>query len=388
MAQVALPCPVCGAQSGRLFAELPAVPVYCNVLWPTREDALRAPRGDVRLASCGECGMIWNDAFDATQVAYSPAYENSLHFSSVFGEYAEALASRLIARYDLEGKDIVDIGAGKGEFLTLLCRGGRNRGVGFDPSYDGEAEEEGSSVRFVRDLYGEPYADTPADFVCCRHVLEHIEDPRAFLRSLRRTLSGSSDVVVYFEVPAAEYVLGELSIWDVIYEHCSLFSLPALRLLFEEADFCVLDVGFSFGGQYLWIEATPGAARPGDRPDAALSDLDELVDAFQSRLPECLDTWEREVEALTERGPLALWGAGSKGVTFLNLVASDKVAWVVDVNPRKRGRHVAGVGHRVIDPSELGAHPPATILIMNPVYASEIQELAAAEGVTAELVVV
>ena len=38
----------------------------------------------------------------------------------------------------LRGKDIIEIGCGKGEFLLLLCEMGNNRGTGFDPGFVSE----------------------------------------------------------------------------------------------------------------------------------------------------------------------------------------------------------------------------------------------------------
>ena len=55
-------------------------------------------------------------------------------------------------------------------------------------------------ITFVRDYYSEKYADYPADFVCCRHVLEHIQDPRAFINVVKGAVT-DKNVVVFFEVP-------------------------------------------------------------------------------------------------------------------------------------------------------------------------------------------
>ena len=40
--------------------------------------------------------------------------------------------TREYLRPDME---LLEIGCGKGEFLHLLCEGGRNRGIGIDPAY-------------------------------------------------------------------------------------------------------------------------------------------------------------------------------------------------------------------------------------------------------------
>lgn len=88
-----------------MFIEIPRVPVYCNVLWPTRDEALHAPRGDIRLAFCKGCTHIFNIAFDPGRMEYTQEYENPLHFSPRFQEYAMSLAERLIKDYDLYDKD-------------------------------------------------------------------------------------------------------------------------------------------------------------------------------------------------------------------------------------------------------------------------------------------
>jgi SAM-dependent methyltransferase len=395
MAQLVERCPVCGTAAGAPFAELQAVPVFCNVLWATREAAEAAPRGDIRLVFCDACGMTWNSAFDPGLVEYAPAYENSLHFSRVFREYAAELAARLVERYDVRGKHVVDIGSGKGEFLSLVCELGGNRGVGFDPSYDGDevVEAGAGEVRFVRDLYSEAHAHVPADLVCCRHVLEHVPEPARLLEVVRRALDGQRGAVLYFEVPAAEFVLGDLSVWDVIYEHCSLFSAPALRRLFEEAGFEVLDSGLSFGGQYLWIEARPAARVPAAPPAGDEVEAVRMLAArFEERLRATLDRSRARLAELTARGgPLAVWGAGSKGVTFLNLAAPARNGGsllVVDVNPRKQGKHVAGRGDRVLAPDELRTAGPTGVLVMNPLYRDEIDQALKTMGVDAEVMVV
>ena len=78
------------------------------------------------------------------------------------------------------------------------------------------------------------------------------------------------------------------------------------------------------------------------------------------------------------RGGVAVWGAGAKGATFVNLVDPDArlVTCLVDVNPRKQGRFVAGTGHAVVAPDQLTPQGVATVIIMNPNYETEIRSIA------------
>lgn len=358
-------CPACGADERLPLLDMPAVPAFCNVLWPTRADALAAPRGHIALRLCRRCGLIHNAAFDPALVRYGPGYENSLDSSPTFRAFARDLARRLVERYELCGKRVVDIGCGDGRFLELLCDGTGNRGRGFDPSYAGPPAPA-PGVEIVSEAFTAEHAAIPADLIACRHVLEHLDDPRGLLRTLR-----DSQATLYFEVPDGDHMLRETACWDVIYEHVSHFTAAALRRLFEDAGFRALEVGSSFGGQYLHIEAAPGgtgAASP------AADDVAPLAEGFGKRSAAKIELWATRLAEHAAGGrSVALWGAGSKGVTFLNVVpGGERVEQVVDLNPRKQGRFVPGTGHAVVAPEALRERPPDLVLAANPLYVGEI----------------
>src|SRR3990167_5321708 len=107
-------CPVCG--SGRIYrvVDVSGVPVNCNVLFNSREQALRAPKGDISLCFCDNCGHMHNSSFKPEPVDYTEVYENSLHFSPVFQDYVRAQAVNLIENYGIYDKDIIEIGCGNG----------------------------------------------------------------------------------------------------------------------------------------------------------------------------------------------------------------------------------------------------------------------------------
>lgn len=373
-------CPVCGQDGGRPILELPALPVQCNVLWPTRQAALAAPRAELHLAHCPACGHVFNRTFDPGRVDYDARYENSLHHSPRFAGYAEDLAADLVARYDLHGRTIVEIACGQGDFLARLCRLGGNRGVGIDPAYAARqaATPLPPGVTIVAEPYRSQGGRVEADLICCRHALEHFPRPTDFLRGLRRALSAGGRTALYFEVPNALASLRAGAVWDFIYEHPSYFCAESLSRCFRQAGFTVLRVGEAFGGQFLGLEARPAdpegeAARPA--PDAAL--LAEVA-VHARRLRACLaarvEDWRARLAGADPYGKrLALWGAGSKGVTFLNLLQpGEQIAGIVDINPHKQGCFTAGTGHPILPPAALRTLQPHEVVVMNPLYAEEV----------------
>jgi hypothetical protein len=71
---------------------------------------------------------------------------------------------------------------------------------------------------------------------------------------------------------------------------------------------------------------------------------------------------------------VALWGSGSKAVAFLTtLGVTDEVGAVVDVNPFKHGKYLAGSGHVIVPPEHLRDYRPDVVIAMNPAYCEEIQ---------------
>jgi SAM-dependent methyltransferase len=386
------PCVVCGAQDIRIFLEIHEVPIHCNMLFSTREEALRAPKADMHLGFCEHCGHLFNASFKPDLLHYQGAYENSLHFSREFRKYAEALAQRLVRSYGLFGKEIIEIGCGQGEFLNLMCEAGQNRGLGFDPSQRLPSDDPkgNRAYKIVNDVYSDRHAHHEADLIVCRHVLEHMAHPSEFLAMLRRNLDHRRGTTLYFEVPNGASMIRKGSVWDLIYEHCSYFSEKSLYRLFVETGFHVLDLYGAFGDQFLCIEAT--LQRDGVTSDQVkypetgitASHVLSFSEGYHKKLEGCLGEINR-IHSLGRK--MVLWGGGSKGVSLLNLLGiKHQISHVVDINPRKHGTFVSGTGHEIISPDFFKRYKPDTVFIMNPMYEREIRETLTAMGMEPALI--
>ncbi len=372
-------CPSCASRGAGVFYEAREVPVHSCVLMETRGEALACRRGNVRLAFCGGCGLVWNTRFDAGVPDYSTRYEETQAFSLRHQAFSRALADHLIDRYSVRGRDILEIGCGKGEFLAQLCTRGGNRGVGIDPSYVPERNPAPprTPIHFIRDHFSERYADLRADLVCCRHTLEHIGPVAEFLRTIHRTLEGGRGTVGFFEVPDGLRILREGAFWDVYYEHPSYFSHGSLARLFRECGFDLLDLYREFDDQYLLLEARLHTG-PNSRPILVGEDLEALrlaVEGFEAASARRLERWTAYfAEAALAGRRVALWGSGSKGVSFLSaLRLGPEVACVVDVNPYRHGKWMPGTGQPIVSPRSLPGFRPDAVVVMNPAYLGEIR---------------
>jgi hypothetical protein len=76
-----------------------------------------------------------------------------------------------------------------------------------------------------------------------------------------------------------------------------------------------------------------------------------------------------------------VWGAGAKAVTFLNIVdpTGSVISHVVELNPRKAGRFIAGSGQEIVEPNALRElRPEVIVLIVH--YREEIGSAVCALG--------
>jgi SAM-dependent methyltransferase len=375
-------CPSCASDDLRVFHRAKGVPVNSCLSLETREEALAFPRGDISLAFCQSCGFIFNAAFDESLLEYSERYDPTQAFSGTFNRWHLKLAESLVEQYGLRGKRIIEIGCGKGEFLTMLCELGANSGIGFDPAVDPErtrAPKEGDA-KFVQDFYSEKYADEKGDFVCCKMTLEHIAPTADFIGTVRRAVGDDPDTVVFFQVPDVLRILEERAFWDVYYEHCNYFSAGSLARLFRSGGFTVETLGRDYDDQYLMIDCHPPN---GDGAKALLPEEDDmdqlqkLVDEFSKQLPRALDGWRAKVGEYRDDGKrVVIWGAGSKGVAFLTTLGlgEDSVEFAVDINPHRHGQFMATTGQEIIGPERLSRDKPDVVIVMNPVYKQEIEE--------------
>jgi len=58
-------CPVCDSEDISILLQIPQIPVYMNLLWKTKEEALNVSRADMELGFCEECGHVYNFAFES-----------------------------------------------------------------------------------------------------------------------------------------------------------------------------------------------------------------------------------------------------------------------------------------------------------------------------------
>ncbi len=383
-------CPNCASNLLESFYRIEDVPVHSIMLMESKEEAIGFPKRSIELAYCANCGFIHNGIFDPNIQEYSEKCEETQGFSETFSKFHEALAKRLIEKHDLNNKTVLEIGCGKGDFISMLCELGSNKGYGFDPAFIPERNpDKQNRVEFLTELYSEKHSEYKADFVCCKMTLEHIPNTLEFMQIVRKAIGENLDTIVFFQIPEAGRVLKDLGFWDVYYEHCSYFSPASLEYLFKRSGFDILEIGTEYDDQYLTIEAKP-IKETTQAQDIHVdgTDINDLFNYYKTNIKDILVKWQILIKSYYSDGKkLVLWGGGSKAVAFLTTLGIDEeIKYAVDINPYKHGYFIPGSGQEVIAPKDLIDYQPDIILLMNPIYIEEVRNELTSMNLSPEII--
>jgi hypothetical protein len=385
-------CPVCDSRDFVSTVRRRGIPAMQNYVLKTRDAARSAKRGDLDLRLCTACGFGWNGAFDPALLDYDLGYDNSVP-SRVMDAYYDALADELYETYGLSNRLTIDVGCGKGTFLRRLARRRPDvRGLGVDPSFEGETGDDALNVRWIVDLFRPEQVTEPPALVLCRHVIEHIPRPVEFLASIREGVDRYPGTPAFFEAPDLGWIVEQEAFWDFCFEHCNYFSPGSLTVALERAGFDVDRVATGFGDQYLHAFVRSRAEEASNKTDTSSS----TVDTFVRTVADYAEREERSrsdvarllQEAKSAGRRIVLWGMATKGILFANLVdpQAKLIDDCVDVNERKQGAFVPVTGHLIASPGSLEGRSDPLVVVMNPNYAGEIAETLIGLGLDATLV--
>ena len=350
-------CPLTGSTNTTIIYEQKSVPLIQNKVYLTKEAAKNAPCKDVVIAQSLDNGFVFSADFTDSIIDYDMHYQNEQSNSAYFRKHLEHVIEIMQDNQTLKGK-VVEIGCGKAYFMDMLLERGVDI-IGFDPTYEGE------SPKVVKDFFSDKYADVGAEFIILRHTLEHISQPFHFIKTI--AAANNYKGRLYIEVPTFEWIMEHNATEDIFYEHCNYFTLATLQMLFKKSI-----GGHFFNGQYIYVIAN-------------LADVnDEIakrtVEPYRVKFLERLHQYNTMISGVTD---IAIWGAGAKGSTFLNLLdkRGEKVKCVIDINPKKQHQYVGGTGHYIIKPEELAEHGIKNIVVMNINYIDEIKAVTEPLGI-------
>lgn len=388
-------CPICEGGELDLILSRPKSASLQNRAFESAAQARAAVNGRLDIVRCRDCGFIHNKSFDPAIIDYSEEYEIEQGESPRFRAHMMELAGDI--RGSVNGGaplSIVDIGCNQGSFLKLAVHELNDlhpHGFGFDPAYRGAAQDP-NGICYYRNYFGAEASRliTGGEIIfLIRHVIEHVPDPVQFLQSIRAAVQSDCRTRLFIETPCVEWIFRNHSVQEFFYEHCNYWTAETLGAAAARAGFTTIRFKHVFEGQFLWVELTPtpeGAAQI--HQDSSTGAGEALVESYLASESATIAAWRRCITDAAVKGPVALWGAGAKGVTMASLIDPEcnLINCLIDINQRKQNRYTPVTAHPVVSLKTAQNRGARTALVMNRNYLSDISEMHRHENVSIDLI--
>ena len=313
---------------------------------------------DLVVCQCSGCGLV---QLDGEPVHYYKDVIRAAGLSPEMRAFREAQFGRFVSRFSLAGRPVIEIGCGRGEYLSVLNAAGA-AGHGLEHGEDSVAACVNAGLRVTRgfvDAADQVLPDGPFDGFMILNFLEHLPEPNETLRGIRHNLSEGGVGLV--EVPNFDAILRERQFAEFMSDHLLYFSEATLTTALTINGFEVLECSEEFHGYILSAIV---------RKRVPL-DLSEFHDRQRQ---------QREVmRAYIGRfGPrrVAIWGAGHQAFAIISLLdLGASIRYVVDSAPFKQGKFTPATHVPIVPPDTLRTDPVEAVIIIAGGYSEEVARI-------------
>jgi len=322
-------------------------------------ESLKSDKGvDLEVCQCSGCGLV---QLSNGPVPYYKEVIRAAAFSEEMKDFRRKQFGSFIQKFSLEGKKIIEIGCGRGEFLSIM----RQFGV---EAYGLEHSEESVIQCVQNDLkvsrgfiqsntYRLNYAPFDAFFIL--NFLEHLPDPNSTLRGIYNNLT--NDAIGLVEVPNFDMILRNKLFSEFISDHLLYFTKETLTATLGLNGFEIIDCNEE---RYEYVISTVVKKR-------GKLDISHF-NKYQAQLKNEIEEYIRRFEDKK----VAIWGAGHQALAIISLInLADKIKYVVDSAPFKQGKYTPATHVRIVPPDVLHSLPVDAVIVIAASYSDEVAKI-------------
>ena len=349
-------CLVCGsdlaAEPLLVFNNMPASAQ--NI--PGREE-VEADKGiTLNLHQCKGCGLV---QFDCEPVPYYKDVIRSGGFSTTMVNLRRNQYTHLIETYKLAGKKFIEVGCGRGEFLSVLTEF-PVQAYGIENKEELVAIARGNGLNVTKnflDSGNDRLENGPFDVFLSFNFFEHQPNPNGMLQGIYNNLTeGGMGLIT---VPSLEYILEHNGYYEFIHDHLVYYTFDTLEFALNKNGFEVLEK------EMINRDTISMIVRKKKKIDVS-----KIAESYNSICTEI----NGYIDSLNAKGKkVAIWGASHQGFTLASTAKlTKKVEYIIDSAPFKQGKYAPASHIPIVSPDDAGKHPVDAIIIMAPGYTDEI----------------
>ena len=353
-------CMICGTElNGKPLIELHNAPSCAQDLPATKESAGGCGI-NLNLHQCPNCGLV---QFDCEPVSYYRDVIRGGGFSETIQSLRKKQYLRLIEKYNLKGKKIIEIGCGEGEFIIPL-KEFPVQAFGIEHRKELVSKAQARELNVWEAFPEKP--DTvidngPFDAFLMFQFLEHQPRPNDMLQCIKNNLT--EDGIGLITVPSFEYVVSKNGFYELMRDHIAYYTKESFCFLMQLNGFEVLE--------FEIVNGNTISAVVRKRKMMELKDITDNLGLITDRLK----AFSKEQASKGKK--IAVWGASHQAFMILSVTGfGDNVEYIVDSAVFKQDKYAPASSVPIVAPEHWFSDPVDCIVIIAPEYAKEISLVA------------
>ena len=350
-----LNCASCDGSNFETILDLGIVPLAGY--FPSKEQIGIESKYPLNLLTCNDCKLTQTDSVINPKLLFEDyRYLSSVGLTNHFTDVANMFNDK----YDINGKNILEIGCNDGVLLEPLS----NLGAvveGVDPAVNivKIATDKGLKVYndyFNDTTFGGEQFKSKYDLVISNNTFAHIIDIQSVIRGINHVLKPDGNFV--FEVHYLNNLIDEKQ-WDNVYhEHIFYYSVTAIKNMFEKHNMTVVDfeeIPIHAGSIRVNVKNknTFIPKKISDRIELESNTIANVkyLKNYGGDVKTHISDFNDTIKKISNEYNIAGYGASGRANMFCNLTGlnQDIVKFIVDESPERCGRYIANTEIPIVD---------------------------------------
>lgn len=322
---------------------------------PDAESLAQDKGVDLDVYQCDGCGLV---QISNEPVPYCKEVVRAAAFSEEMKAFRREQFGVFVQKYALQGKKLLEIGCGRGEYLALLQEAGMEaHGVEYGEDSVRHCVDNGLQVtRGFVDSVDYSLDQAPFDAFAVLNFLEHWPDPNASLSGIAHNLREGGIGLV--EVPNFDMILRKNLFTEFISDHIFYFTRETLETTLRLNGFEVIEYSEVWYGYIISAVVRKRSA----------CDVSPFDQTRQRR--------KAEIDGYMQRyggNGVAIWGAGHQALATIALLGlAGEIKYVVDSAPFKQNKFTPASHIPIAAPDRLKTDPVGAVIVMAASYSDEV----------------
>jgi len=326
----------------------------------------------LEVCQCSGCGLV---QLSNSPVPYYKEVIRAAAFSEEMKDFRIKQFDSFVQEFSLKGKKIIEIGCGRGEYLSIMRQFGVEAyGLEYSEESVMQCIENGLKVSkgFIESS-DYKLNHVPFDAFFILNFLEHLPDPNSTLRGICNNLT--DDAVGFVEVPNFDMVLRKNLFSEFISDHLFYFTKETLNTALMLNGFEIIEcneVWYDYIISAIVRKMKTIPLRQGEG-DMRVEKID-IAHFYKYR-----ERLKSEIEEYIRRfkdKEVAIWGAGHQALTIISLMnLAGKIKYVVDSALFKQGKYTPATHIPIVSPDALDLDPVEAVIVMAASYSDEVARI-------------